>query len=164
MWIDDWQSCLRVDYRPSISIKKIETEDNLISSLLETLKYTTKPGDFAVPERVSGETFPNNSVGGEWLYALTRELHGVRAMSVGGNISKFCKQSDIDAINDSCELDDEVTQPGRRFSLAWNDQRKKFDVISGHVIVETYSGLLVNSEFIKVVRLQGPMQNFFNED
>jgi hypothetical protein len=85
-------------------------------------------------------------------------------MSVGGNISKFCKQSDIDAINDSCELDDEVTQIGHRFPLAWNDQRKKFDVISGHVIVETYSGLLVNSEFIKVVRLQGPMPSFFNED
>ena len=164
MWIDEWQSCLRVDYRPSISIKKIDTEDNLISSLLETLKYTTKPGDFAVPERVSGETFSNNSVGGEWLYALTRELHGVRAMSVGGNISKFCKQSDIDAINDSCELDDEVTQIGHRFPLAWNDQRKKFDVVSGHVIIETYGSLLVNSEFIKVVRLQGPMPSFFNED
>jgi len=161
MWIDDWQSCLRVDYRPSISIKKIETEDNLISSLLETLKYTTKPGDFAVPERVSGECLPSDSVGGEWLYALTRELDGVRAMSVGGNIAKFCKQSDIDAINDSSQLDDEVTQIGRRFPLAWNDQRKRFDVVSGHVIVETYSGIIVNSPFVKVVRLQGPMPRFF---
>jgi plasmid rolling circle replication initiator protein Rep len=162
MWIDEWQSCLRVDYRPSISVKKIETEDNLISSLLETLKYTTKPGDFAVPERVSGEFLPSNSVAGEWLYALTRELDGVRAMSVGGNIAKFCKQSDIDAINNSAELDDEVTQTGRRFPLAWNDKRKRFDVVSGHVIIETYSGLLVNSEFVKVVRLAGPIQSLFN--
>jgi hypothetical protein len=100
-------------------------------------------------------------VAGEWLYALTRELDGVRAMSVGGNIAKFCKQSDIDAINNTSELDDEVAQTGRRFPLAWNDKRKRFDVISGHVIIETYSGLLVNSEFIKVVRLQGPIRPFF---
>jgi hypothetical protein len=149
MWIDDWQSCLRVDYRPSISIKKIETEDNLISSLLETLKYTTKPGDFAVAEYVSEEIALNDSVPGEWLYALTRELHKVRAMSVGGNIAKFCSQSDIDAINDTCELDDEVGQTGRRFPLAWNDKKRNFDVVSGHVIIETNA--LVNSPFIKTV-------------
>jgi plasmid rolling circle replication initiator protein Rep len=161
-WIDEWQSCLRVDYRPSISIKKIDTEENLITSLLETLKYTTKPGDFALPERESGKAFPKDSVAGEWLYALTRELDGVRAMSVGGNIAKFCKQSDIDAINNTSQLDDELTQIGRRFSLAWNDKRKIFDVLSGHVTIETYGGGIFNSPFIKVVRLQGPQENYFS--
>jgi hypothetical protein len=117
--------------------------------LLETLKYTTKPGDFAVPDRVSGESLPSDSEAGEWLYALTRELDGVRAMSVGGNIAKFCKQSDIDAINDSSQIDDEVTQTGRRFPLAWNDQKRRFDVVSGHIIIET--NCLVNSPFIKTV-------------
>ena len=139
-WIDQWQSCLKVDYRPSISIKKIVYyQEDLIVSLLETLKYTTKPADFDV----------TNSVAGEWLDVLTRELHKVRAVSVGGNIAKFCPQSDIDAIEDNIKSDDEQKQTGHRFPLAWNNKRRKFDVVSGHIIMET--NVLVNSPFVKTV-------------
>lgn len=146
-WIDQWQSCLRVDYRPSVSIKKIvDYENDLVSALLETLKYTTKPADFDL----------SNPVAGEWLDVLTRELHKVRAISVGGNVAKLCPQSDIDAIEEVIKLDDEQLQSGRRFPLAWNDKRGKFDITAGHIIIETYSGLIINSEFHKVVRLQGP--------
>lgn len=149
-WIDQWQSCLRVDYRPSISIKKIvDYENDLVSALLETLKYTTKPADFDV----------TNPVAGEWLDVLTRELHKVRAISVGGNVSKFCPQSDIDTIEDVIKSDDEQKQSGQHFSLAWNDKKGKFEVVSGHIIIETYSGLIRNSEFHKVVRLHGPVEN-----
>jgi plasmid rolling circle replication initiator protein Rep len=139
-WIDQWQSCLGVDYRPSISIKKIyDYENDLISALLETLKYTTKPADFDL----------TNPCAGEWLYALTRELHKVRAISVGGNIAKFCPQSDIDSIEDNTKSDDEHKQTGIRFPLSWNDTRNKFDVVSGHIIIET--NVLYNSPFIKTV-------------
>jgi plasmid rolling circle replication initiator protein Rep len=151
-WIEQWQSCLEVDYRPSVSIKKIVYyEEDLITSLLETLKYTTKPADFDV----------SNSDAGEWLDVLTRELHKVRAISVGGNVAKFCPQSDIDAINDSVKLDNDQKQSGRHFSLAWNDKKRKFEVVSGHIIIETYSGIMLNSEFHKVVRLQGPREPHF---
>jgi hypothetical protein len=147
-WIDQWQSCLRVDYRPSVSIRKIETEDNLVVSLLETLKYTTKPADFDL----------TNSSAGDWLYALTRELHKVRAISVGGNFSKFVKQSEIDAIEDECKSDDEYQQVGNEFKSVWNDAKSIYDIVSGHIIIETYGSILVNppSPFHKVVRIYGP--------
>lgn len=149
-WIDQWQSCLRVDYRPSISIKKIfDYEEGLVIALLETLKYTTKPADFDV----------TNPEAGEWLDDLTRELHKVRAISVGGNVAKFCPQSEIDAIEDSIKLDNDEKQLGHQFGLTWNDKRKKFEVISGHIIIETYTGVMYNSEFHKVVRWQGPVEN-----
>lgn len=148
-WIDDWQSVMRLDYRPSISIKKINTGDNLIISLLETLKYTTKPADF-------DET---NPVAGEWLYALTEQLNGVRSLSVGGNISKFCKQSDINSIEDNCKTDEEYEQTGHKFKLSWNDNKNRYDVVSGHIIHEVYSGIQLNSEFHKMVRLHGPQEN-----
>lgn len=139
-WIDQWHSCLGVDYRPSLSIKKIVYyQEDLIVSLLETLKYTTKPADFDV----------TNPVAGEWLDVLTRELHKVRAISVGGNIAKFCPQSDIDAIEDNIKSDDEQKQSGRRFPLSWNNKRRHFDVVSGHIIMET--NVLVNSPFVKTV-------------
>lgn len=152
-WINQWQSCLRVDYRPSISIKKIDTEDNLVVSLLETLKYTTKPADFDL----------TNPSAGEWLYALTRELHKVRAISVGGNFSKFVKQSEIDAIEDECKSDDEYEQTGPEFKAVWNDAKEKYEIVSGHIIIETY-GLLINppSPFHKVVRMHGPREPVVN--
>jgi plasmid rolling circle replication initiator protein Rep len=150
-WIDQWQSCLGVDYRPSVSVKRIDTEDNLVVSLLETLKYTTKPADFDV----------TNPCAGQWLYALTRELHKVRAISVGGNFSKFVKQSEIDAIEDNCESDDEHQQSGHEFKAVWNDAKNKYEIVSGHIIIETYSGIHINSEFVKVVRLHGPREPGF---
>lgn len=147
-WITEWQSCLRSEYRPSVSIKRIEYKENLVISLLETLKYSTKPADVEV----------SNDVAGEWLYALTEQLHRVRAISVGGNIAEFCSQDKIDAI-DNHEDDDEVAQVGRTFKTKWNDKRQRFDVVSGHIIHENYAGrgATVNSEFIKTVRLHGPV-------
>ena len=136
-WIDQWQSCLKADYRPSVAIKKIDYDDDMVRSLLETLKYSTKPADTDVL----------NTVAGEWLYDITRELHGVRALSVGGNIAAFCKQEDLNSIDDTCDTDDKVEQSGRHFEIKWNDKRERFDVVSGHII---YTGdMLVNSEFIK---------------
>ncbi|MDP8936121.1 MAG: protein rep [Cyanobacteriota bacterium] len=151
-WIDQWQSCLGVDYRPSVSVKKIDTEDNLVVSLLETLKYTTKPADFDV----------TNPCAGEWLYALTRELHKVRAISVGGNFSKFVKQSEIDSIQDECKSDDEYEQSGSEFKGVWNDAKQKYEIVSGHIIIETYGSILVNppSPFHKVVRVPGPFNPY----
>ncbi len=134
-WIDEWQSCLKADYKPSVSIKKIDDDDDLIRSLLETLKYSTKPADTDVL----------NTVAGEWLYDITRELHGVRALSVGGNIATFCKQEDLNSIDDTCDTDDKVEQSGRRFELKWNDKRERFDVVSGHI----YTDMPVHSEFIR---------------
>jgi plasmid rolling circle replication initiator protein Rep len=46
-WVKLWRDSLKIDYDPSVNIKKVKTEDNnLIKSVLEVSKYTVKPLDY----------------------------------------------------------------------------------------------------------------------
>lgn len=45
-WVDMWQSCLKIDYKPIVDIRKIDDSDNNISHVVaETAKYTVKDTD-----------------------------------------------------------------------------------------------------------------------
>lgn len=114
-WIQQWQSALRVDYLPSISIKKItSTDGNFSKALLETAKYSVKPEEFLdCPE---------------WLYGITEQLHGLRALRVGGGFSKLLSQKELDKIDDSCGSTEEQSQSGTLLKLSWNDFTNIYDV------------------------------------
>jgi hypothetical protein len=110
-WIDGWQSALSVDYRPSISIRKIRAVEggDFGKAVLETLKYTVKPGDFG--------DFPESA---EWLYGITEQLHRLRALRLGGSFSKLCSQKELDKIDDECTCEHEISQAGSLLILKWN--------------------------------------------
>ena len=118
-WIDEWQSALRVDYRPSISIRKVRAVEggDFGKAVLETLKYTVKPGDFS--------DYPESA---EWLYGITEQLHGLRALRVGGSFSKLCSQKELDKIDDECACEDQTLQDGSLLLLKWNHVRSFWDV------------------------------------
>lgn len=116
-FVEQWQSALNVDYSPSVSIKKVDLHqyDGVFEkALLETVKYTTKPADFA-----------DNA---DWLYGITEQLHGLRSLAVGGTIAKICSQKELDEIEDTGRASDEVSQVGKLLSLNWNDVKKVWDV------------------------------------
>ena len=116
-WIDEWQSAVRVDYRPSIAIRKIRAVEggDFGKAVLETLKYTVKPGDFSA--------YPESA---EWLYGITEQLHGLRALRVGGTFAKLCSQKELDKIDDGSE--ERIAQGGSLLILNWNHVKGFFDV------------------------------------
>lgn len=116
-WVSQWRSALKVDYDPSVSIKKVNKDSDFYKSLLETVKYTTKPSEFSDLE------------GAEWLYGLTEQLHGLRDISVGGTISEICSQEELNRIDDSLKSEDEKSQFGDLIEMNWNDSKNKWDVI-----------------------------------
>lgn len=114
-WIQQWQSALRVDYLPSIAIKKIQSTDgNFSKAILETAKYSVKPEEFLDCS--------------EWLYGITEQLHGLRSLRVGGTFSKILNQKELDKIDDSCSSEEEHSQTGYLLKLTWNDLRNMWDV------------------------------------
>jgi plasmid rolling circle replication initiator protein Rep len=135
--IDEWTSALRVDYRPSVKADKIRPNNgDFAEALLETCKYTVKPGDFSGS---SGNFKPSKKSqssslllpkphGAEWLYGITEQLHGLKAVRTGGTFAKICSQKELDQIDDSISFDDEVSQFGDLLRLVWNDLRSKWDI------------------------------------
>lgn len=118
-WIDEWQSALKVDYRPSVAVRKVKptSDSDFAKALLETIKYTVKPSEF-------GYFFEAP----ELLYGFTEQLHRLRSLSIGGIFSKLCSQADLDKIEDSCTTEEEKSQVGDLLRLVWNDSRNVYDV------------------------------------
>jgi len=133
--VDEWTSALRSDYRPSISCDKIRpTNGSFAEALLETCKYTVKPGDFSdAPGSKSTKKSQSSHLvlpkpyGAEWLYGITEQLHGLRAVRLGGTFAKICSQEQLDEI-DELSSDDDVSQAGDLLRLVWNDLRSKWDI------------------------------------
>jgi hypothetical protein len=118
-WVNEWQSALGCDYAPSVSLRKVkpDKDQDFAKALLETIKYTVKPSDFAFYSEAS-----------EWLLGITDQLYRLRSLSIGGSFSKICSQKELDEIEDSCGSEDETSQAGTLLKLSWNDSHRNFDV------------------------------------
>jgi len=121
-WIQQWASALRVDYLPSLSIKRIKSTDgNFGKAILETAKYSVKPEEFIdCPD---------------WLYGITEQLHRLRSLRVGGDFSKILNQKELDKIDDSCFGDEEHSQMGDLLRFSWNDSKNVWDVFDVDVVL-----------------------------
>lgn len=114
-WVDQWATAVRVDYLPSVSIKRIQSSDgNFSKAILETAKYSVKPEEFIdCPD---------------WLYGITEQLHGLRSLRLGGTFSKLISQEELDKIEDTCSSSEEHSQVGKLLRLSWNDSKNFYDV------------------------------------
>lgn len=119
-WREMWRSALQVDYLPVVNIKRVKPapgqtkEQGIRIAILETLKYSVKPDDLAG--------------NGEWLYAITEQLHKTRAVAVGGILRDYLRDSDPedlihDESVDSGELE-QMTPPHVVFD--WHDLAKRY--------------------------------------
>jgi plasmid rolling circle replication initiator protein Rep len=88
-WRELWRESLGINYRPMVNIKRIK--GGLTKSILETLKYSTKPTDML--------TDP------EWFYELTKQTHKMRFVSTGGVLKNILK-------DDESETDQELITAG----------------------------------------------------
>jgi plasmid rolling circle replication initiator protein Rep len=89
-WVELWQECARLDYRPSVHITAVKpkpklgsTESPIRRAVYETLKYSVTPEDMR----------------DEWLIELTRQVHRLRFIASGGalkNILRETEESDED--------------------------------------------------------------------
>lgn len=74
-WSETWQSALKCDYAPVVDISAIDMSENPEVLIPEILKYQTKPADL-VGSR-------------DWLIGLTEQLHGSRAIAIGGALQEY---------------------------------------------------------------------------
>ena len=77
-WVEMWQKSLRVDYKPILDIQALKPDDSLIGLLAEVIKYSVKESDLTADR--------------EWFLELTRQMHKMRAIAVGGVLREYLRE------------------------------------------------------------------------
>lgn len=153
-WRELWQRSLRIDYDPWINVKKVRPDFKgtpakfydgdtqfisggaetvgLHKALCETLKYSVKPGDL-IGGSIVGPDFnlradPRNEVNAAWLVELTKQMHNLRATTVGGVFRQFLKEEEPeDLIHPDGQADDEdLQEEDIRLFFGWRSRVKRY--------------------------------------
>jgi hypothetical protein len=115
-WTQLWRDCARLDYKPIVNVKAVKPDTEGGSegarSVLEVVKYTTKPEDMAASA--------------EWLYGLTEQMYKVRAVSVGGVIADYVSQAVLNRIDDSITAGDEQRRVGTPVVFEWVPRKENY--------------------------------------
>lgn len=135
-WTELWKHSLRADYTPVVNVKLVRNRrhkkgdrpdeglnSDIVSGLLETLKYSVKPEDLV------GGLSPADVVGNaQWLEELTRQLHKTRAISVGGVLKQYISE-DEPTDEEMTHLEEEgvvLTEEDLRVWFGWREMVKRY--------------------------------------
>lgn len=76
-WVRMWRQCLRIDYNPVLDVQAVKQGTAPMSLVPELLKYCVKESDL-IGDR-------------EWFLELTRQMHKMRCVAVGGLLKDYLK-------------------------------------------------------------------------
>ncbi|MBE9124901.1 MULTISPECIES: protein rep [unclassified Coleofasciculus] len=116
-WVQFWRESANLDYDPVVYVRSVQRRGNQgwVDALLEVVKYSVKPSDLAVDA--------------EWLYAITDQLKKTRSVTVGGLVSQYVSQKQLDAIESNLTAGDEQAQVGIPVSLEWNHLEDYYEFV-----------------------------------
>lgn len=122
-WRQLWQSCLRVDYDPTVDVRTIKPRPlsgldgdvgpDLVAAITETLKYSVKDTDL-VRDR-------------DWLLEVTKQLHKSRAVAVGGVLKDYLSQEEPEDLIHGDEVDeDDLSEDNLRVWFGWREMYSRY--------------------------------------
>jgi plasmid rolling circle replication initiator protein Rep len=128
-WVKLWQESLQVDYTPVVDIRsvkpkkefddrdgnkiKLSHHEGLIHGVLEVAKYGTKPSDLiGEPRDKKGKRlgYTGNINHRDWFLELTRQMHGVKHVVLGGILKQYMTDEEpdsneiLEAVNDEKDI------------------------------------------------------------
>jgi plasmid rolling circle replication initiator protein Rep len=101
-WVEMWQRSLRIDYNPVLDVQAVKKGEQPMQLVPELLKYCVKESDLVVDR--------------EWFIELTRQLHKMKAVVVGGVLRQYLR-----------ELENEPED------LIGEDEKREGDLNEGHL-------------------------------
>lgn len=116
-WTAMWQKSMKLDYVPMVDIRAIKanSKESLADQVCHVLKYSVKVKDLTIDPY--------------WLGKLTEQLHGTRAIALGGVFKKYLSEIEPDDLihikeDDQEDLEIEVSDAHLLFS--WHPKVKKY--------------------------------------
>ncbi len=113
-WVELWQQCTRLDYKPVCHIKAIAKHHNPCSIIPEILKYQVKESDLVANR--------------EWFLELTKQLHKTKAVAVGGVLRNYMKSLEQEPDDLIGEGQEDLCDEGHLY-FGWKMEKKKYKLI-----------------------------------
>lgn len=119
-WVKIWQSCLKVDYEPSVDVKAVKPKDKTLTeeegtakAIREVFKYSVKPDDL-----IADET---------WFLELTVQMKGLRTVDVGGELRDYIRADEPEDLLVSEDSDpSEATEADPHLTFGWQETRRRY--------------------------------------
>jgi plasmid rolling circle replication initiator protein Rep len=113
-WVELWQQCLRIDYKPVIDVRAIAKHHDPTLLIPEILKYQVKESDLVANR--------------EWFLELTRQLHKTRAVAPGGLLKQYMR--DLESAHQDLIREDEESNEVDEGSLyfRWERELEKYKI------------------------------------
>ncbi len=115
-WVELWRRSLRIDYNPVLDVQAVKKGQQPMGLVPELLKYCVKESDL-VADR-------------EWFLELTRQLHKMKAVVVGGLLRQYLAELEKepeDLIGDDDQGEGELDEGHLYFG--WKRKAKKYKLI-----------------------------------
>ena len=95
-WSELWKSCLRIDYQPIVNVKAVKPKvaegadpvEAVKAAVVETVKYSVKEEDLT-GKKGKRDNRKTKMTDADWLQELTKQLHKMRSVAVGGVFKDF---------------------------------------------------------------------------
>jgi plasmid rolling circle replication initiator protein Rep len=115
-WVDMWQRSLRIDYNPVMDVQAVKKGQQPMQLVPELLKYCVKESDL-VADR-------------EWFLELTRQLHKMKAVVVGGILRQYLAELEKepeDLISEDKENEGALDEG--HWYFGWRQKLKKYKLL-----------------------------------
>jgi hypothetical protein len=110
-----WRQSLRVDYKPVLDVQALNPKDSLVGLLAEVIKYSVKESDLTADK--------------EWLLELTRQMHRIKAIAVGGILREYMQELEQEP-TDLIGKDEEGEVDEGHLYFGWKKKFKKYNLIN----------------------------------
>jgi plasmid rolling circle replication initiator protein Rep len=115
-WVEMWRRSLRIEYNPVLDVQAVKKGEQPMQLVPELLKYCVKESDLVVDR--------------EWFIELTRQLHKMKAVVVGGVLRQYLaeleKEPD-DLIGEDEEGEGDLDEGHLYFG--WKSKLKKYKLL-----------------------------------
>ena len=131
-WVELWRDCLRVDYEPSVKIKRVRPKKSRVpenatpadvqrlaleAGVIETLKYSVKTSEIVTDPA--------------WFLELARQTYGLRLIATGGRFREILQVdnelTDEELIGaDGSATPDEFEESGLWLAFDWGRPEKRY--------------------------------------
>lgn len=115
-WVEMWRRSLRIDYNPVLDVQAVKKGEQPMQLVPELLKYCVKESDLVVDR--------------EWFIELTRQLHKMKAVVVGGILRQYL--AELEKEPDDLIGEDDEGESGLdegHLYFGWKRKLKKYKLV-----------------------------------
>jgi plasmid rolling circle replication initiator protein Rep len=116
-WVELWRRSLRIDYNPVLDVQAVKKGQQPMGLVPELLKYCVKESDL-VADR-------------EWFLELTRQLHKMKAVVVGGIFRQYLAELEKEPEDLIGEAEEDTPDEGHLY-FGWKRKAKKYKLIENY--------------------------------